>query len=403
MELRTADPRKLKLNPNNPRRTKASPDADAQLTANIKAIGIIQPPLVKQKGKHLEIVAGERRVKCAIAAGVTEIHVLVNGDDDGADPVRSLAENVQRAQLGPVDQWRAIEGLCGSGWSEEAIATAFSFTVRTIQKLRLLAGIHPAMLDSMAFNLPREDELRVIAAASLEEQEIVWKRHKPRRGHAPVWYEIARALHKVKLPARVARFDDETARNFGVVWHDDLFGPADEDNRSTTNVEEFFAAQHHWLEANLPENGVILQQESYGEPRLPPHAERCYGTPRDGDRVGFYVHRQTAEIREVAFRLIERASARAGSKADAEADAAGTVRAARPEITRKGVERIGDLRTDALHQALQEAANRRRHSARHAGSRAGWQQCQRAQCCRCVPCGSGCHCPPVDRGRKVDR
>ena len=193
MELRTADPRKLKLNPNNPRRTKASPDADAQLTANIKAIGIIQPPLVKQKGKHLEIVAGERRVKCAIAAGVTEIHVLVNGDDDGADPVRSLAENVQRAQLGPVDQWRAIEGLCGSGWSEEAIATAFSFTVRTIQKLRLLAGIHPAMLDSMAFNLPREDELRVIAAASLEEQETVWKRHKPRRGHAPVWYEIARA------------------------------------------------------------------------------------------------------------------------------------------------------------------------------------------------------------------
>ena len=103
----------------------------------------------------------------------------------------------------------------------------------------------------------------------------------------------------MKLPARVARFDDETARIFGVVWHDDLFGPADEDNRSTTNVEEFFAAQHHWLEANLPENGVVLQQESYGEPRLPPHAERCYGTPRDGDRVGFYVHRQTAEIREL--------------------------------------------------------------------------------------------------------
>ena len=41
---------KLKLNPNNPRRTKASLDADAQLTANIQAIGIIQPPLVKQKG-----------------------------------------------------------------------------------------------------------------------------------------------------------------------------------------------------------------------------------------------------------------------------------------------------------------------------------------------------------------
>ena len=44
MELRTVNPRTLKFNPNNPRRTKAMPEQDAQLTANILAQGLIQPP-----------------------------------------------------------------------------------------------------------------------------------------------------------------------------------------------------------------------------------------------------------------------------------------------------------------------------------------------------------------------
>jgi ParB family chromosome partitioning protein len=64
MDLRIVDPRKLKANPHNPRRTKASPEADAQLAANIKAIGLIQPPRVKEVGKKLEVIAGDRRVRC---------------------------------------------------------------------------------------------------------------------------------------------------------------------------------------------------------------------------------------------------------------------------------------------------------------------------------------------------
>ena len=277
MELQLVDPKTLKLNPDNPRRTKPSVDADAQLTANIRAIGLIQPPVVRADEDKLVVVAGDRRVRCAIAAGLAEIHVLVTRTDDNADPLRSLAENVQRAQMGPVDQWRAIEGLCGSGWSEEAIGVAFSMPVRTIRKLRLLASILPAMLDRMAHDLPREEELRKIAAASLEEQAAVWKAHKPKRGDAPTWFEIARALHKNRLPARNARFDEDTARTFGVRWEDDLFGPADQDNRTTTDVEQFFAAQQHWLETTLPENGVILEPDPYGTPKLPARVPSASG------------------------------------------------------------------------------------------------------------------------------
>ncbi len=354
MELRAVNPKKLKLNPDNPRRTKASPEADAALAANIKAIGLIQPPFVREVDGKLLVKAGERRVKASIAAGLTEIHVIVAPGEDEADPLRSLAENVQRAQMGPVDQWRAIEGLCGGGWSEDAIGTAFSMPVRTIRKLRLLASIHPAMLDRMAYDLPSEEHLRRIAAASLEDQEAAWKTLKPKRGQVVQWFDVARALHKDRLPAEHARFDEETARTFGVTWQDDLFGPADQDNRTTANIEEFFAAQRHWLENTLPENGVILEAEQYGGAKLPPRSERCYGQPREGDKIGFFIDQRTGRISEVPFREILRAtSAGGGYGGSGEVDE--VPRAPRPPISRKGIERIGDLRTDALHQGLREA------------------------------------------------
>ena len=47
-ELRSVDPRSLQLNPNNPRTTPANPQMDAELLASIKAIGIIQPPVVRE-------------------------------------------------------------------------------------------------------------------------------------------------------------------------------------------------------------------------------------------------------------------------------------------------------------------------------------------------------------------
>ena len=274
--------------------------------------------------------------------------------DDNADGLRSLAENVQRAQMGPVDQWRAIEGLCGSSWSEDAIGIAFSMPVRTIRKLRLLASILPAMLDRMAHNLPREDELRKIAAATLEEQAAVWKTHKPKRGQDPTWFEIARALHKARIPATSARFDDANAATYGVRWEDDLFGPAGQDNRTTTNVEQFFAAQQHWLEMTLPKNGVILESEGYGGAKLPPRAERVWGKPHKGDKIGYFIKPQTGEVGEIPFRVVERATGSRGA-AGADDDGLDRPKAVRPEVSRKGVERIGDLRTDALHQGLREA------------------------------------------------
>lgn len=107
---------------------------------------------------------------------------MVADPDDDKDALRSLIENVAREALNPVDLWRRIERLVALGRTEEAIGVALALPARQIRKLRLLAKVLPAMLDHMAKgDMPSEQHLRTIAAATQDEQAQVWKKYKPRK------------------------------------------------------------------------------------------------------------------------------------------------------------------------------------------------------------------------------
>jgi ParB/RepB/Spo0J family partition protein len=329
---------------------------DEQLTASVRAIGIIQPPCVTPKDGGLMIIVGNRRVKAAIKLDLPLIDVLVCDADEAADAMRSVAENLIRASMNSVDIWRAIERLEAQGWNEQAIADALALPARTVRRLKLLAHLHPAMLDVMAQgSMPNEDQLRTIAMATREEQAQVWKKHKPKKGQPDIaWYEVARALAKRRMPASAAKFGDDLAKAYGVVWEDDLFAPLGEDSRYTTDVEGFFGAQQEWLQNNLPERGTLLPVDDYGQGQLPKKAERVYGKPGKGDLVGHYIDARRGTIETVVYRLPD--SKKAGRLMGGAVAAGGgedaPVARTRPDVTQKGVAMIGDLRTDALHQAL---------------------------------------------------
>ncbi|KQU95477.1 plasmid partitioning protein [Mesorhizobium sp. Root102] len=362
MELKFVDPRALKENPDKARRSKSNPQADALLLATIRAVGIVQPPVVALEtdgGNGYVIDAGHRRVKQAIAAGLEEIAVLVieRAEDGGA--MRSLAETLAHEQLNPVDQWRAIERLVALGWTEEAIAVALALPVRQIRKLRLLANVLPAMLDHMAKgDMPNEQQLRTIAAASLDEQKEVWKKHKPSKADPQVsWWNVAQGLAKTRMFARHASFGDDLARAYGIAWVEDLFAPADEDCRYTTDVEAFLGAQQEWMANNLPKRGVIVEGGPWGEPKLPAKAERVYGKTGKSDHTAMYLDRD-GKVQSVAYRMPEakKSKGKRGEPPAAGDDDSLVAVTTRPDVTRKGIEMIGDLRTDALHEALSRAS-----------------------------------------------
>ena len=361
MQLIKVDPRALVESPDHSRQTKSSPQADALLLASIKAVGIVQPPVVSQQadgGNGFLINAGRRRVRLAIAAGLEEIDVLVDdpANDNGA--MRSMVENIAREALNPVDQWRAIERLVALGWTEEAIGVALALPVRQIRKLRLLANVLPAMLDHMAKgDMPDERQLRTIASASLDEQKEVWKKHKPSKADPQVsWWSVAQALQKTRMFARHASFGDDLAQAYGIAWVEDLFAPADEDSRYTTDVEAFLGAQQEWMTANLPKKGIIAEATNYGEVKLPPKAERVYGKPTKSDCTAMYLDRD-GRVQTVHYRMpaAKKPKGKGATGPDNAADDVGEVSKPRPDVTRKGVEMIGDLRTDALREALGRA------------------------------------------------
>lgn len=361
MHLMKVDPRALKENPDRMRLAKSTPQADALLLATIKAVGIVQPPVIAPEsggGNGYIINAGHRRVRQAIAAGLEEIDVLVDdaANDNGA--MRSMVENIAREALNPVDQWRAIERLVALGWTEEAIGVALALPVRQIKKLRLLANVLPAMLDHMAKgDMPNEKQLRTIAAASLEEQREVWKKHKPSKADPQVaWYNVANGLEKTRMYAKGASFDDELAKAYGIAWVEDLFASADEDSRYTTDVEAFLGAQQEWMSNHLPKRGVIVEADTWGRAKLPPKAEPVYGKPGKSDHTAMFVDRE-GKVQTVHYRLPEPKKAK--GKGEAAGGAAGEDGVAlsrpRPDVTRKGIEMVGDYRTDALHEALARA------------------------------------------------
>ncbi|MCJ8519832.1 ParB family chromosome partitioning protein [Pseudorhizobium tarimense] len=97
-------------NPRNPRRQ--FDEADLQdLASSIRQHGIVQPVVVRTVGDRLEIIAGERRWRAAQLAGLHEIPVIIRDVDDRTALEIAIVENVQRADLNPLEEAMGYDQL----------------------------------------------------------------------------------------------------------------------------------------------------------------------------------------------------------------------------------------------------------------------------------------------------
>ena len=110
-----------------------------ELASSIAEKGVLQPLLVRPKGKGYEIVAGERRFRAAKLAGLTEVPVVVRDLDDRETLEIALIENLQRENLNPLEEARAFQGLLALGLTQEQLAKTLGKGRSTIANgLRLL-------------------------------------------------------------------------------------------------------------------------------------------------------------------------------------------------------------------------------------------------------------------------
>ena len=102
--------RSIKPNPAQPRRV-FDPQALDELTESIRQHGILQPLSVRRVGTSYELIAGERRLRAAQAAGLSEIPCIVMNMDDRESGVVALVENLQRQDLDFVEEALGISQL----------------------------------------------------------------------------------------------------------------------------------------------------------------------------------------------------------------------------------------------------------------------------------------------------
>lgn len=111
-----------------------------ELTQSIKEKGIIQPLLVRRIEGSYEIVAGERRWRAALRAGLKEVPVQVIKVNDRESLELALVENLQREDLNPIEEAEGYKRLIEEfGYSHEEVATRVGKDRATISNaLRLL-------------------------------------------------------------------------------------------------------------------------------------------------------------------------------------------------------------------------------------------------------------------------
>ncbi len=141
---------RLRPSPVQPRRRFAESEL-AALAASIAAKGVLQPLLVRPSGEQLEIVAGERRWRAAQRAGLHQVPVVVRELGDGEALELALVENLQRADLSPLEEAEALRRLVAEfGYRQETLADALgrsrSHVANTLRLLGLPESVR-AMLE----------------------------------------------------------------------------------------------------------------------------------------------------------------------------------------------------------------------------------------------------------------
>ena len=108
--FRSVPVERIRANPNQPRNS-FEEEGLASLAASIVEVGILQPLVVKESDGDYVLVGGERRLRAARRAGLVEVPVVVRTGDDRASLTEALVENLQRQDLGPLEEAGAYRQL----------------------------------------------------------------------------------------------------------------------------------------------------------------------------------------------------------------------------------------------------------------------------------------------------
>ena len=148
----------LDPNPNQPRQVMGDL---SELMASIAEKGIIEPIIVRQRGRRFQIVAGERRYQAAVQVGLREIPIVIREVDDNEVIEIALIENIQRKDLTPFEESEALHGL----------ATRCNYTHEDMA--RRLGKSRTSITESLALNNMPEEVKNLCRLADITSKSLL--------------------------------------------------------------------------------------------------------------------------------------------------------------------------------------------------------------------------------------
>lgn len=131
-----------------------------ELSDSIKVHGIIQPLVLRRIGDKYEIIAGERRHKAAMMAGLRTVPAIIMNINDKQSAEVAVVENLQRKDLSAMEEAQSYKKLTDMGITQEELAKRMGVAQSTIaNKLRLL-GLTKEVQDSLLKNQISERHAR---------------------------------------------------------------------------------------------------------------------------------------------------------------------------------------------------------------------------------------------------
>lgn len=144
-----------------------------ELSASIRAHGILQPLTVRRAGEAWELVAGERRLRAAKLAGLERVPCLETAADDPTAALLALVENLQRRDLHYLEEAEAIAAyLSQTGVTQEEAAAQLGRSASAVaNKLRLLR-LSPACREALTANGLTERHARCLLRLEDERERL---------------------------------------------------------------------------------------------------------------------------------------------------------------------------------------------------------------------------------------
>ena len=148
-----------------------------ELAQSIKENGVIQPIIVRQSPViGYEILAGERRYRASLLAGLTSIPAVVKQLSDKEMMVQSIIENLQRENLNPIEEARAYESLVEKGFTHAEIADKMGKSRPYISNSIRLLSLPEPILSEVESGKLSQAHARSLVGLNKEQQDYFFQR-----------------------------------------------------------------------------------------------------------------------------------------------------------------------------------------------------------------------------------